>query len=82
MVKLEKIKKRLRSPSELYLQPYSAVKHEFKIKYKYEYIHNIDRFWIDYIHININNVSKVTTFPSSGGHFKLFVIYSPRTNGY
>ena len=40
---LEKINKRLWSPSELFLQPYSEVKHEFKIKYNYEYniIHNV-----------------------------------------
>ena len=40
---MEKIQKRLWSPSELYLQPYSDAKDEFKIKYKYEYniINNI-----------------------------------------
>ena len=37
MVTMQKINKMLRSPSELYLQPYSDAKHEFKIKYKYEY---------------------------------------------
>ena len=49
---MEKIQKRLWSPSELYLQPYSEARHEFKIQYKYEYIHNIDTVGIDYIHIN------------------------------
>ena len=75
---MEKIKKRLQSPSELYLQVFSEAKHEFTIKYKYEYIHNIHRFWIDYIHINVNKGSKVPTFRRFTFHF-LFVIYSPRT---